>query len=270
MGSSMKQRWLRLCQSLSSEPPNFYAAARKILRNKSVTFKIKDWKNDLSLEDIGYTKMKLNKLIKDYLHLESHDKAIELWDHFTKRGSYASASFTTYNHLVKSGATSPSESIETRGPCLQSVVLTLIPAGRGNRQTVVDVFYRTTEFYKKFPADLLLVRELLKPFDFRESPIEHIRFNFANVTMHPMYCVVPATMMEDPVDFFENMKHEDPDFYRGCVSWTHKYLVSSRGITKFEQAKATQRKALESLKKNNNEHLTDYIDEAFHATHKIR
>lgn len=266
----MKKRWIDLCKKLSATPADFYASCRKILRNESVLFTGEQWKNDLTLEDIGYTTNKINRLIKDYRHPESHDKAVELWNHFVKRGSYSSAAFTTYNHLVKAGATSPSESVETRGPCLQSVVITLIPAGRGQRKASVDVFYRTTEFFKKFPADLLLIDLLLKPFDFSTVPIDTIQMHFAGVTCHPMYIVVPATIAIDPVQFFEDIKSKDKRFYRECVSWTHKYLVSSRGITKFEQAKATQRKALAMLKKYDNMELIDFIKEEYKICESMR
>lgn len=259
----MKHRWIKLCAKLSAEPPDFYASCRKILRNKSVCFPADTWKNDLTLQDIGYTTNKLNRLIKDYRHVESHEKAIELWNHFTNRGSYASASFTTYNHLVKAGATSPSEKTETRGPCLQSVVVSLIPAGRGERKAAVDVYYRTTEFFKKFPADLLLLDGLLKPFDFSNVPLESIQMHFAGVTCHPMYVIVPAALAKSPIEFFEEIRRKDERFWRECISWTHKYLVSSRGITKFAQAIATQKKALESLERNGNMDLIDYVKDEY-------
>lgn len=259
----MKKRWIKLCERLSGVPADFYASCRKILRNESVVFPYSKWKQDLTLEDIGYTTNKLNRLIKDYRHVESHEKSIELWKHFTKRGSYSSTSFTTYNHLVKAGATSPSETVETRGPCLQSVVITLLPKGRGDRCASVDIFYRTTEFFKKFPADLLLIDGLLKPFDFSNAPVESINMHFSGITLHPMYSIVPAALSDDPVDFFETIKKSDIKFFRECVSWNHKYLVTSRGITKFAQAIATQNKALESLKKNGNMHLIDYIKDEY-------
>lgn len=259
----MKERWIKICQKLSATDADFYAACRKIIRNVSVNFPAETWKNDLKLEDIGYTMNKLNRLKKDYVHKESHDKSVELWNHFLQSKGYRSTSFTTYNHIVKAGATSPSESIETRGPCLQSVVISLIPTGRGQRKAAVDVFYRTTELYKKFPADLLLIDFLLEPFDFDEVPLESIQMHFANVTCHPMYVIVPAAIAGDPVDFFEHIKDHDPKFFKECVSWTHKYLVTSRGITKFAQAIATQKKALTQLEKYDNLHLIDYIKEEY-------
>lgn len=260
----MKDRWIKLCSKVSGEPTDFYAAARKILRNQTVVFREDSWKGDLTLADIGYTTNKLNRLVKDYLHVESRDKAVELWEHFSKRGSYASAAFTTFNHLVKAGATSPSESIETRGPCLQSVVLTLVPNGRGVVGCSVDVFYRTTEFFKKFPADLILLDVLLQPFNFEKVPILSRNFHFAGVTCHPMYVIVPAALAVDPVEFFENIRKRDKEFFKQCVKWTHKYLVSSRGITKFAQAIATQDKGIAMLKKNGTlSELTDYIKDHF-------
>lgn len=258
----MKHRWIQLCQKVSATPADFYAAARKILRNETVIFKAEHWKSDLTLEDIGYTKNKLNRLIKDYLHVESRDKAVELWKHFVKRKSYASACFTTHNHLVKAGATSPSESIETRGPCLQSVVLSVIPTGRGTIGCSIDIYYRTTEFFKKFPADLLLIDVLIKPFDFSGCPIISYNFHFSGLTCHPMYIIVPAALAVDPIAFFDDIKKQDKKFFRECVNWTHKYLVSSRGITKFAQAIATQNKGIAMLKKNGNlKSFTNYIDQ---------
>lgn len=264
----MKKRWIKLCAKLSAKPADFYASCRKILRNETILFTGDQWKNDLTLEDIGYTTNKLNRLIKDYRHPESHEKAIELWEHFVKRGSYSSTCFTTYNHLVKAGATSPSESVETRGPCLQSVVISLLPNGRGEKKASVDVFYRTTEIFKKFPADLLLIDGLLKPFNFENTPIDTIQMHFAGVTCHPMYCLVPAALCDDPVDFFESIRKSDKKFFNECVSWSHKYLVTSRGITKFAQAIATQKKALESLERNGNMHLIDYIKDEYKPKRK--
>lgn len=258
----MKKRWIKICRQLSAEPGDFYASARKILRNRTVT--ICDWKSDITLEEIGYTNNKLNRLIKDYLHVESRDKAVELWAHFVKRGSYASTCFTTHNHLVKSGATSPSETVETRGPCLQAVVITLIPGKKGKHEAIIDTYYRTTEIYKKFPADLLLLDVLLKPFDFSKVRIAERNFHFSGVTVHPMYCIVPIALTDDPVGFFEEIRKSDPVFYRNCVSWTSKYLITSRGIKKFEQAKVVQRKAIAMLKKTGTlDELTAYIQKAY-------
>jgi hypothetical protein len=45
------------------------------------------------------------------------------------------------------------------GPCIQAVTLTWL----SRTDVGLDVFYRTTEFYKKFPADLLLLTETHPP-----------------------------------------------------------------------------------------------------------
>lgn len=256
----MKKTWLKACAEFASMPCDFYASNRKIIRNESIVFT--KWKNDLTLRDIGYTSAKLKRLVKDYIHEESRDKAIELWDHFKQRNSYASTSFHTYNHLVKAGATSPSESKETRGPCLQSVIITLLP----KRTAGIDVFYRTTELFKKFPADLLLLDELLKPFDFKDTPIVSRTFHFANVTCHPMYTIVPAALADEPWEFFEAIKKTDPKFFKICITWMHRYLCDNTGIKKYQQALRTQFCGIELLEeKGTIKKLTKYIREQKNA-----
>lgn len=252
----MKDAWLNHCLDLSSVKADFYAANRKIIRNKSLVFK--RWKDDLTLKDIGYTTNKLKRLIKDYIHEESRSKSIELWKHFVKRNTYSSTSFHTYNHLVKSGVTQPSESVETRGPCLQSVVITLLP----KRKAAIDVFYRTTELYKKFPADLFLVNELLKPFDFSETPIVSRTFHFANITCHPMYIIVPVALDSRPIDIFEAIRVDDPEFFKVCMKWMYRYLVDDTGIIKYQQAMRNKQCAIQQLKETGTlKQLTHYVKE---------
>lgn len=250
----MKRAWLNHCIKLSSQPADFYAANRKIIRSKSLVFH--KWKDDLTLKEIGYTTNKIKRLIKDYIHDESRDKAIELWEHFVKRNTYSSTAFHTYNHLVKAGVTQPSEDKETRGPCIQSVVLTVLP----KQKAAIDIFYRTTEIYKKFPADLLLIQELLKPFDFSQVEVVSRTFHFANITCHPMYIIVPAGIDDEPVEMFEKIRIDDPEFFKVCMKWMWRYLVDNTGIIKYQQALRNQHCALIQLEEMGTlKELTQYV-----------
>jgi hypothetical protein len=193
----------------------------------------------MTLQDIGYTKTKITMLKKLYLHDESYKKAIQMWDYFIARGKYASTSFHCYNHLIKPGATSPLEKVSTRGPCLQSVVISYL-----DKETAeVDIFYRTTELFKKFPADLYFIyNNLLPGFNFTDVKLKSVNCHFANITLHPMYFLTAAALHESPIEFFRALDKDDR-FTRHVMKWTLKYLDDDRGILKFKQATVTRDKA---------------------------
>lgn len=256
----MKNEWLNLCLELAAEPANFYSGARKIIRNRSFTFKrIKD---DLRLEDAGYTKSKMTMLKKNYYHEESIEVAKELWTKRCNQRKYGSVSFTCFAHFVKGGSVDAKRSKRASvfGPCIQSVCLTYMD----NHTTQVDVFYRTTELFKKFPADLVFLRDvLLAEFDFTNSPIKGVTFHFANITAHSMYIVTLLPMLKNPIAELEEIKKADPFFYNWIIKWTGRYLVPKymRGIQKFAQAMRVHKDANERLTPDIKQKLIQYIED---------
>lgn len=222
--------WLRACDELAKEQATFYSGARKILRGRQLFFG--DLDPDLKLEHAGYTKSKQTLLTKLYLHEESRDVCLQLWQRRVEQGKYGSVGFTTYNHLIKNDPTKKSKRASVMGPCIQSVCLTLTDKG----ETEVDVFYRTTELYKKFPADLVFLRDvLLTPFGI--TP-QLITMHMANITLHPMYYVTTIPLQRDPIKSLERLKQQDRYFYDWTVKWTARYICPEyhRGIAKFAQA----------------------------------
>ncbi len=267
----MKNDWIDVSLRLASTPADFYSGARKILRHQSFTFK--RIKNDLTMADSGYTKSKMTMLTKNYFHVESRDVAIELWQKRLGQRKYGSVSFTCFAHFVKGGTVDAKRSKRASvfGPCIQSVSLTYL----NDHTTAVDVFYRTTELFKKFPADLVFLRDvLLADFDFSKAPIKEVTFHFANVTCHPMYFVTLIPLLEDPMAELDEIKAADIYFYNWVVKWTARYLVPEyhRGIQKFAQAmrvcqdararipKKTMKPLIEYLKANHPGYRADYVD----------
>lgn len=237
--------WLAATSELCAQEADFYSGARKILRNRTVTFYGGDVEDDLTIADSGFTKMKMNKLIKDYKHPESIAVAISLWERRKAQRKYGSVGFTCYNHFLKADPEKKSKRASVMGPCIQAVTLTLL----NDRTTAVDVFYRTTEWFKKFPADLVFLRdELLGEFDFDGAPISEINFHFANITLHPMYFVTILPLSDDPVQAFEDVR-PDERFWVWCIKWTARYLCEEyeHGISKFAQALRVQKDARERL-----------------------
>lgn len=231
--SSLLSAWVDQCLINAKQTAHFYSGARKIIQCKTLKFPPLD--NSLQLEHSGYTKHKMSHLRRGYLHEESRNVAVELWERRKKQGTYGSVGFTTYNHFLKSDPSKGSKRSSVMGPCIQSVVLTL-----GLKDTyTIDLFYRTTELFKKFPADLVFLRdELLQPFSFKGLSGGTINCHFANITIHPMYFVILIPSIKDPIKQMDLIEKVDPYFYKWLVKWTARYICKEhrRGIEKFAQA----------------------------------
>lgn len=259
-GNQLKNQWLDLCLDLSSKPANFYSGARKIIRPVTRTFKRPMGNDHLLIQDAGYTKSKLTMLRKNYLHEESIAVAVQLWNKRVGQDKYGSVSFTCFNHFVKGGDIDAKRSKRASvfGPCIQSVSLTFL----NDRTTSVDVFYRTTELFKKFPADLVFLRDvLLEYFDFSKAPIKSVTFHFANVTVHPMYAVTIMPLLDDPIGELEEIAKRDTYFHTWVVKWTARYLCPEhhRGIQKFAQAMRVHKDANERLPAGVKKELVKYL-----------
>lgn len=247
----MLQCWVNHLFDLADKPADLYSGCRKILHHISLTFP--DLNDDLQLEDAGYTSSKLKMLTKNYFHEESVSTALKLWSRRKQQAKYGSVAITTFNHFVK-GKGTVEEIVEKKskrasvfGPCILAVSITWLKKGKAS----VDIYYRTTEFAKKFPADLVFIRDvLLKDFDFEGLSVEY-HFHFANVTIHPMYMVTVIPHLDDPIGHLEGLKRQDPHFFNWTVKWTARYLCPEhrRGIEKFSQAMRVHKDTHERIKK---------------------
>jgi len=271
---NLLQEWTTHLLMLCHAEEDLYSGCRKIIRNKSLTFKSLD--SSLKIEDSGYTKSKMTMLTKNYLHEESRGIAVQLWDRRRDQAKYGSVSFTTFNHFVKGKGTleeivtNKSKRASVFGPCIQSVSITWID----KKTAAIDVFYRTTEFAKKFPADLVFIRDvLLEPFDFSGMSTT-LTCHFANITIHPMYIVTVLPHLADPIKQLNLIKKSDKYFFEWITKWSARYICPEhmRGIQKFAQAmrvhkdanERIDRKTLKLLQKyfrdNHPGYRKDYVD----------
>jgi len=254
----MRDDWIKIALREARAEADFYSGCRKILRARTHTFR--NIKNDLTLADGGYSKAKMSHLVRGYVHEDSRAFASELWQGRLQRWKYGSVGFHCFNHMIKgtnqnywewlrqkkAGVKLTSKRASVMGPCIQSVSITLLE----DKTTSVDCFYRTTELFKKFPADLVFIRDvLLAPFDFKTAPISEINFHFANVTCHPMYFVTLLPLLQDPIAELEKIKAVDPYFHDWIVKWTARYICDEymRGIQKFQQAMRVRKDALKRM-----------------------
>ena len=229
----MKKDWIDFCLKMMATPADQVSGARKIVSSVVHTFtRIED---DLQILDAGYTGSKLKTLTKHYLVPESRDAVVPLWEKRVKQRKYGSVCFTCHGHITKTDPSKGSKRASVLTPCIQSISLTL---NEKERTCEAHCFYRTTEVFKKFPADLVLIRDvLLPPFDFSTIPLTKMTFMFANVTVHPMYFATLAPNLDDPIKALERVQKHDPYFWAWCIKWTARYLIPEyhRGIEKFSQ-----------------------------------
>lgn len=258
----MKKEWIRAVLTLSRKDASFFSGCRKIITGKKIVFHdLWDEEDPLTLEDAGYTSAKGSHLKRLYLHEESKAMAIQLWDERRKKNSYGSVGFTCYNHLLKNDPTKKSKRASVMGPCLQSVVITQIKGGKKARYSI-DVFYRTTELLKKFPADLVFIRDvLLEGFNFDGMEFEGMTCHFANITVHPQYFVTAIPHMDDPIEELEKIRKKNKYFFEWIIKWSARYLCEEhyRGIAKFAQALRVKMDADKRIKGKSRKKLIKYL-----------
>lgn len=256
----MVNKWLELITNLSYNPQKntFYCGCRKIYRDVR-------WSTDVTvfsggrMEQFGYTKSKMTMLNRLYFHEESVATASRLWDVRKAKKKYGSVSFTTYSHLVKGNENAGSKRRSIMGPCIQAGVITYIPH---DKSAELDLFYRTTEVFKKFPADLVWLQDCVLPrFNFDGAPLKTVRFHFANLTLHPMYAVVAYPHMVNPIRYLEEIRRLDERQWIWQIKWTARYLCPeyANGIQKFSQALRVQVGAEALLDAKTKEKLRQYI-----------
>jgi hypothetical protein len=130
-----------------------------------------------------------------------------------------------------------------------------------DRSVALDAFYRTTELFKKFPADLVFMRDVIVPAIVGEERVSRLRCHFANVTSHPMYAVTLLPHLVNPIDELERVKEQDRRFYDWTLKWTGRYICPEyhRGIAKFAQALRVQKDALSRITGKRLAKLQEYI-----------
>ena len=250
----MRDEWIKFCLDMMAHPADEYSGARKIIGNVTRTFT--EIEDDLQMRDVGYTKSKMSMLKRLYLVAESRDAVIPLWDKRLKQRKYGSVSFTCSGHTTKSDPTKGSKRASVMTPCIQSMSLTY----HGDHTTEAHAYYRTTELFKKFPADLVFIRdELLAPFD--TEAMTRLTMFFANITVHPMYFASLAPNLDDPVGALESIEEVDPKFWEWCVKWTARYLIPEyhRGIQKYAQGMRVHDMFQELIDPDIKEELTEYV-----------
>lgn len=267
----MRDEWIGEALSQARRPASFWSGCRKI--RTGVTFDLTEFDDSLTLSHAGFTRNKLSMLTRLYYNDDQTRQVAELWKGRLKRGKYGSVGISTYHHVTKSDPTKRSKRASVMGPCLLAVTLTLLE----DRTIGVDCFYRTTELFKKFPADLVFIRDVvLQHFEIDRARVQYLRFHFAGVTCHPMYFVtlIPNIIelpgygarvsgVDKVLSQLNKIREKDRRMFDWTVKWTARYLCDeySHGIMKFAQAMRVRKDAVERIGSSDADALREYLRE---------
>lgn len=246
--TSLTSAWLNWCIDLACvQEGHFWSGARKIIPNR--VLRVDSLRRFCTIDELGYTKYKLTRLHDQYFVKDAVDVAMMLHRENAKRKKYASSAFHCYGHLLKATFENRSKRGSVMGPCLQSVVMTLMPH---EKRTRVDVFWRTTEAFKKLPADFIWLRDYVIPLIPAQDqyPVHGFNFHFVNVTIHPMYFATVVPLLPDAIATLELLRHRDPAFWQWVGKWMVRYVIggpAGRSIEKFAQAQRTAMASVEAL-----------------------
>lgn len=236
----MRDQWVKLAIEKMMAKPDLWDGSKKIFRNVVHTFTEVEG-SDFSAGEVGYTGSKMTALRGLYIHEPSLSMAVQLWEKRQASRKYGSVGFHCYNHLLKSHAQleNTAKRSSLMGPCLQAVTLTCVDRVRCE----VNVFYRTTEILKKFPADLVMIRDMMLPrFNFTNIHLGGVTCHWVNLTMSPMYVGILAPLVPDFVELMEELAEADPRFHSHAIRAMHSYIrheVINKETHKFNQSRRT-------------------------------
>jgi hypothetical protein len=131
------------------------------------------------------------------------------------------------------------------------------------KEVDIRVLYRTTEFLKKFPADLVFLTErLLQGFNFEGMKVNKVGIFYCNITIHPAYFVILIPHLKDPIKELELIKEADPYFYEWVIKWTARYTIEKygHGIAKFSQALQVKKYAVNRITGDKLNELNEYLE----------
>lgn len=220
----MLSQWINFTKGQLVSKYYFHVSSKRLSHDQKLKLTYKELLEDpISLDMLGFSKRKISMLTEYYFNEESVIVAKKQLAYRREKNSYGSTGVTCYNHFSK-------KERPMHGPCIQSIVFTHIP--NGNHR--VDIFYRTTEVFKKFAADLIWLRDIMLP-QFKLQPQTIITFHFASTTFHPMYWAVVAPYLGNPVVELGVIRKIDPIIWRGIIRWTNRFLSESESLEKFKQ-----------------------------------
>ena len=223
--TNLELAWISLASKLLSEPGDAYISIRKFFLGKVWKLSGDQWDGvKYTTPDLGYrgNSTKKNQLRRNYLNEPLIIEANQALLSRVGKKPQTSVSFPLQN--IKKNHPS------TMGFCMQNAVITHLNVG-DNPGIFIDIFYRVTELFQKFPADLLFLSQDVIPLALEgvDVPIKGVSFHFSNIYLSAMFFPL-LFKFEDPLKLLL-LAGEDPRYYRVLATATRKVLQETHNYT---------------------------------------
>lgn len=192
-----------------AQPAFVTHGVRKIVQ--AITWTEREISSKLTIQDLGYSSMKLTKLCKLYYNPEEVARAKAMLGRRKGKDHTSIAILTRQN---------PKLDPATQGHCIQSIVLSETWGTHDKHLITADIFYRSTEAIQKFGADLVLIRKIFDDVGVNPSPV---RFYFANLYISAVFFPLLFRYI-DGVEFMEHVRKVAPTFFPLALRGMSRYL----------------------------------------------
>ena len=242
--SNLTEHWAELIKELTLKPELIIAGVQRIHSNYvwEVPAMMFFGKKAMSLEETGYTTNKIKQLVRNY-EPKNVERAIEDLKWRIEKKKYGSG-VIYFQGLKKKGT--------KQDWCMTGMVVSFYPQLKSTR---VTIFYRTAESIKRFRGDLVYLTKYVFPKFaevFKLAPPTTVTFNFANITLHPMFWLLSIEHMPRWANVLKHVENKNPKLFRNIVYWSWRYLLdTSKSIDSYSSARQVRLIALRCISDDN-------------------
>ena len=205
----------------------------------------------MTLEETGYTPVKIQQLYRHYYHASSIARAqSDLRDRISNR-KYGSGAFIFRGEPKKN---------TKQDFCLQTGIISIYPS---QSYSTFTVFYRTVELIKRFRGDIVFLQEILREFDFvfEKYPLHHVQFLFNNATWHPMFAPLLITYKWDE-NYWDEMRDQDARLFEDVAKWVWYYFTDkTNSIDKYSSGRQVKNILHKKLSRHKCSLVSSYFSE---------
>ena len=248
--SELNKEWLQYIKKLAFLEPRHIASVQRMYQDIEFLYQGK-W--DLTLQETGYTNMKLNQLKRHYLPIENLNRAAELlYESRISKRKYGSV-LIPHQGERKKGFTQ-------NDYCMIGTTLTYYPKEQG---IYWRTHWRSMELIKRGRGDFLLINYMMNGLSeiLELAPIINFGFKFDTATLHPM--MTPLMLPFVPWQAWIKRIHKtDKKLHKDIIRWWAYYFDNpEETYTRYSSAHQVYKIAVKQIEENDVdlEQITDYI-----------
>lgn len=234
--SNLNQKWLSYVKKLALLPPRHIASVQRMYQDIEFLYQ-GEW--DLTLDETGYTNMKIKQLKRHYLPADNVHRAVELLiNSRIDKNKYGSV-LIPHQGERKKGFTQ-------NDFCMIGTTLTYYPR---ERALYWRTHWRSMEVIKRGRGDLLLINHMMNLMEplLKQVPIVNFGFKFDTVTFHPMMTplMLPFITWQP---WLKKIKKRDEKLFRDIIRWWAYYFDNpEKTYTRYSSAHQVYKITMQQL-----------------------